>query len=51
MNWLIIGSTAMYHWFPDARKPKDLDLLTPAKITGNHGDICVVDALRTAPNC
>jgi hypothetical protein len=44
MNALIIGSTAMYHWFPDARKPKDLDLLTPAKIVGNHGDVCVVDA-------
>lgn len=44
MTWLIIGSTAAYHWFPDARKPKDLDLLTPAKITGNHGEICVVDA-------
>lgn len=44
MNWLIIGSTATYHWFRDARPPKDIDLLTPAKITGNHGDICVVDA-------
>jgi len=44
MSWLIIGSTATYHWFNDARKPKDLDLLTPAKIVGNHGDICVIDA-------
>jgi hypothetical protein len=26
---LIIGSTAMRHWFPDFREPKDLDLLTP----------------------
>lgn len=42
--FLIIGSTATYHWFKDARPPKDLDLLTPAKITGNHGNICVVDA-------
>lgn len=44
MNWLIIGSTATYHWFRDARPPKDIDLLTPAKIAGNHGKICVVDA-------
>lgn len=29
---LIIGSTAMRHWFPDFREPKDLDLLTPYQI-------------------
>lgn len=44
MNWLIIGSVATYHWFPDARKPSDIDLLTPAKISGNHSSVCVVDA-------
>lgn len=43
-NWLIIGSTATYHWFSDAREPSDIDLLTPAKISGNHSQICVVDA-------
>lgn len=33
---LIIGSTALYHWFPkEARIPRDLDLLTPAKISAN----------------
>lgn len=42
--WLIIGSTAMYHWFPDSRLPKDLDLLTPAKISGNQSAVCVVDS-------
>lgn len=26
--WLIIGSVATYHWFPDAREPKDLDILS-----------------------
>jgi hypothetical protein len=30
--WLIIGSTAAYHWWPDFREPKDLDLLTPTQI-------------------
>lgn len=30
--WLIIGSTAAYHWYPDSRAPRDLDLLTPASI-------------------
>lgn len=43
MNWLIIGSTAQYHWFPDSRKPTDIDLLTPAKIVGNESKVCVVD--------
>lgn len=44
MNWRIIGSVAAYHWFPDARAPSDIDLLTPAKITGNLSTTCVVDA-------
>ena len=43
-NWLIIGSTAAYHWFPDHREPSDIDVLTPAKISGNHSTLCVVDA-------
>lgn len=34
----------MRHWFPDARQPKDIDILSPAKIVGNHGDVCVVEA-------
>jgi hypothetical protein len=44
MNWLIIGSVAVKHWFPDARVPTDIDILTPAKITGNVSNICVVDS-------
>lgn len=44
MRWIIIGSTAACHWYPDWRQPKDLDLLTPAKISGNHSEFCVVDA-------
>ena len=44
MNWLIIGSVATYHWFPDARKPGDIDLLTEATISGNNSHICVVDS-------
>lgn len=43
MNWLIIGSVAAKHWFPDARDPKDIDILTPAKISGNLSTVCVVD--------
>ena len=42
--WRIIGSTAAYHWFPDWRRPKDLDILTPATISGNQSGVCVVDA-------
>lgn len=42
--WLIIGSAATYHWFPTARKPADIDILTPAKITGSHSKHCIVDA-------
>lgn len=44
MTWLIIGSTAQYHWFKDSRQPKDLDLLTPAKIVGNKANVCIVDS-------
>lgn len=44
MKWLIIGSVATKHWFEDARDPLDIDLLTPAKISGNHSKLCVVDA-------
>ena len=44
MTWMIIGSTAQYHWFPDSRQPKDLDLLTPAKIVGNEAKVCVIDS-------
>lgn len=44
MTWLMIGSVAAHHYFSDWRQPKDIDLLTPAKISGNHGDVCVVDA-------
>ncbi len=44
MNWLIIGSTATYHWFKDARKPFDIDLLTPAKITTSDVKSCFVDS-------
>lgn len=43
MSWLIIGSVATYHWFPDARAPKDIDLLTPATIKTNNSQICFVD--------
>jgi hypothetical protein len=44
-NWLITGSVAMHHWYPgEVRDPGDIDLLTPAKITGNHSQVCVVDA-------
>lgn len=44
MTWLIIGSTAMHHWFDDARLPKDLDILTPAKITSTNVVECAVDS-------
>jgi hypothetical protein len=43
VNYRIIGSVAMYHWFPDARVPSDIDLLTPAQISGNDSKVCVVD--------
>lgn len=44
MTWLIIGSTATYHWFPDYRQPKDIDILTPAEIRTSNSQICFVDA-------
>lgn len=43
MNWIIVGSVAQYHWFPDSRVPNDIDLLTPAKVVGNDSKVCVVD--------
>lgn len=43
MTWLIVGSTAAYHWFPDFRKPKDIDLLTPATIKTNDSTVCIID--------
>lgn len=43
MSWLIIGSTAAYHWFPDRRAPKDIDILTPAKIVGRVAKECIVE--------
>ena len=43
-NWRIIGSVAIKHHFLDFRIPDDIDLLTPAKVTGNHSTTCVVDA-------
>jgi hypothetical protein len=45
MTWRIIGSTALYHWYPDfPRIPLDIDLLTPAKIAGSDSKICIVDS-------
>jgi hypothetical protein len=43
-QWLITGSTAMYHWFPDARVPKDIDILTPATLKTSDSTICFVDS-------
>lgn len=42
-KWLIIGSTAMKHWYPEWRTPKDIDLLTPAKLTSSDSTLCAVD--------
>jgi hypothetical protein len=44
MKCLIIGSMAMYHWFPDARVPADIDLLTPVEIKSSTPSVCLVDA-------
>jgi hypothetical protein len=33
-EWLIIGSTAAYHWYADWRRPIDLDVLTKSKVSG-----------------
>lgn len=43
MNWLIIGSVAAKHWFPDFRQPSDIDILTPVTITGGHSGVCIVE--------
>ena len=42
-TWLIIGSTAMYHWFPDGRKPNDIDILTKANIKSSSLKDCFID--------
>lgn len=42
-KWLIIGSTAAYHWYPDLRKPKDIDVITPGKYINASGDQPVID--------
>lgn len=43
-KWLIIGSTAAYHWFGDKlRKPKDIDLLTPVSVKTADANICFID--------
>jgi hypothetical protein len=42
-KWLIIGSTAAYHWFSESRKPADIDLLTPAKIKSDNLSDCFID--------
>lgn len=34
-TWLIIGSVAARHWFPDFREPKDLDVITAASVSSN----------------
>lgn len=36
---ILIGSTALKHWFPDAREPKDIDFLSPKTIETTH--LCV----------
>lgn len=34
-NWLIVGSVAAHHWFPETwPKCKDIDILTPDEISG-----------------
>lgn len=42
MTWLISGSTAIYHWFPDfPRNPVDLDLLSPAAPKFVHSELFI----------
>lgn len=36
MTWIIIGSAAAHHWFPDFRVPSDLDVLTSNKISDTN---------------
>jgi hypothetical protein len=43
MKWLIIGSVAAKHHFPDFRDPGDIDVLTPAKIECLNPTKCLVD--------
>jgi hypothetical protein len=42
-KWLIIGSVAAHHWFPNGRLPKDIDILTPAKVVGQEAKVCIVE--------
>ncbi|WP_407304122.1 hypothetical protein [Acinetobacter sp.] len=43
MNYRIIGSVAVYHWFSDSRVPRDIDILTPIQFRGSNSNICVID--------
>lgn len=43
-KWVITGSTAAKHWFPDWREPKDIDLLTPATVTTSDQQVLYIDA-------
>jgi hypothetical protein len=48
---LITGSVAMYHWFPDSRVPKDIDVITRADLKSSNPIECSVDSQwnRIAP--
>jgi hypothetical protein len=42
--WLITGSVAQLHWFPDSRLARDVDIITPDQFTpvmGKMKDACV----------
>lgn len=41
--WLIIGSVAAKHWYPDFRDASDIDVLTPAEIKCSNPSRCLVD--------
>lgn len=43
MRWLLIGSVAAKHWWPEFRAPKDIDILTPAKICAGDSQVCFVE--------
>lgn len=43
MRWLLIGSVAAKHWWPEFRAPKDIDILTPTKIVGGDSQVCFVE--------
>lgn len=45
MSFIIIGSVAAKHWFPEWRTPKDIDLLTSVKITSANPSACAVDTM------